>query len=163
MIEQFLYVMEFIKEHWPIIAAFGLTISGITFWLVGLYRIGLLKLQIRKLKTEIEQNKQSPIPIATLEEIVEYSKSNPDTNKVKQLLIKMSNIDYESQGLYKIPDELVSKYADSLSVVLDKPFKPFDLTENPIWEPLAMAILGGLIGMIVVKLYLPIFEYISKF
>lgn len=61
-------------------------VVGTTNWLLNLYRIKKLRLEIKMLQRKAEKEDVSPIVTATLEELEEYSRKTDDPKRVKRMM-----------------------------------------------------------------------------
>jgi hypothetical protein len=109
-------IWTFITENWSTIAGVAVAIGGVTVFLTNLYTMRKLRLEIKKLKKELDEKKTSPISVAKLDEIIRITSSRRDLKRLRTLLMDKS-LHEEDIANSQLTEEQVSEYSKALDVI----------------------------------------------
>lgn len=105
-----------IVTNWQYITAAAVFIAAFTYWLVNIYNITKLRLEIKKLRKDLEEKKATKIPVATIEEIIEFASKNPDPRKIQRYLHhKFTKFNQSPEPLKELPSAQSQQLVEALA------------------------------------------------
>jgi hypothetical protein len=110
-------VVEFFRANWVFVSIGAVFAGAVAKWVVDIHNAEKLRLEIQKLRQELEQSNRLVIPTATLDEILEYANRNPNPSKIRRFLdLKMKEATSLSEAEY-LPTLQATQYAQALERV----------------------------------------------
>jgi HAMP domain-containing protein len=110
-----------VQNVWGIIVAkfqyFGLAgtaFLALSYFVVNFYIARKLKLEIQKLRKEIEENNSTNIASVSLDEIVEFASKNPSPRSVRRFIRTMRNSLAEEGPKVKLDEVKTNQYSVAL-------------------------------------------------
>lgn len=110
-------MISFFVENWQYIVSGGAALLSMSYLLINILNARKLRLEIQKLKRELEQQQSSRISTATLDEIAEFASKNPSSRKVRKFIqMKLSSLQDEGSPI-ALPEAKASQIISALAFV----------------------------------------------
>lgn len=107
-------LLSSIQSNWESIVAIGVFISAFTYWYLQIKTIGKIRLEIQMLKKELEEKGTTKIPVANLEEIIEFASKDPDPRKVRKYIDHKFSEFHQTSEPAKLSPSQSQQFAEAL-------------------------------------------------